>query len=347
MRRRRLVAVAVCFGALVPIAASADAAGLSVAPANFDPANPATRSYFIETIAPGGTFTDQVRVANASKTALHLYVYPVDGFTGVTSGAVYANRQDPVRKWGAWVTPAVSTMLVPARTTTLVSFTVRVPTGASAGDHLAGIAFEDTQPATTSGSVQVTTIYRAVVGVLTKVPGAASFHVRVYGATIQPLSNQSHLAAIVIRLGDDGLLLGKPKVTVTVSGPSGYHDTVSRQLDTILPGDVISFPFPWPDSLAAGSYTVSVAATGPGMSHPSTLTRTQALGTPLQGVLPNGKTAPPANSDSGSAGPLVSLLLSVLLAINVGAGVWLLAVRWRRRGRAGAEAVSLRQRRTS
>jgi len=318
MRKRRLLAAAALLAGLVPVTARANATGLSVAPAHVDPSNPATRSYFIESIAAGGSYDDQVHVTNGGAHALHLYVSSVDGRTGVTSGAVFANRQDPVTKWGAWVTPAVSALVLAPGADMLVPFAVRVPPGASPGDHLAGIAFEDAEPATTTGSVQVTTVYRAVVGVLVKVPGPAAFHVRLYDASIKPLTPGSHLAAIVIRLGDDGLLLGKPRVTVTLDGPGGYHKQVTRQLDTLLPGDTIPFPFPWPESLAAGTYTVSVSAIGPGMSGPSTLTRTVTLGTALQGVRSNGTIVPPVPGPPGiSAWQVLALILVGLLALAI------------------------------
>ena len=97
-----------------------------------------------------------------------------------------------------------------------------------------------------------------------RVPGPASFRVDVRGLGVKPEPG-SNLAAVMVELDDNGLLLGKPDLTVSLAGPDGYHNTVSRQLDTILPGDTIDYPFPWPDSLAAGCYKAVSVATGGGL----------------------------------------------------------------------------------
>jgi WxL Interacting Protein, peptidoglycan binding domain len=284
MRLRHLVlATLVVMGATMATA-SAAVSGLAVAPAHPDPADPATRSYFVNTVAPGGTVSDQVRVSNGGDATLHLYVSAVDGLTGATSGSVYANRQDPVQRWGAWLTPAVSRLTLQPRATTLIGVLVRVPDNASPGDHLGGIAVEDAQPTTGTGSFEVTTVVRTVVGVLVKVPGRSAFHLSVSGASLEPFNPQQHLATVSIRLTDDGRLLGKPAVTVTLAGPAGYRRTLHRQLDTILPGDSIAYPFPWPDTLQPGDYTLTVSAAGPDMAAPDQWSGVVRLGVALQGM---------------------------------------------------------------
>src|SRR5438270_3835415 len=134
--------------------------GLSVRPAHVDPADPATRAYFKPVVGPGRSFADQVLVGNTSDAPIDLVVSAVDGLTGTTSGAVYANRQEPVTKAGAWVTPNVSLLAVAAHSETTVGFSVRVPLDATPGDHVAGIAFEDAHPQTTPGRFSVTEVVR-------------------------------------------------------------------------------------------------------------------------------------------------------------------------------------------
>ena len=68
--------------------------GVSAGPLHWDPGNPATRNYFIPTIAPGGTYRDDVRVGNPNADAVDLVISAVDGVTAAPSGAVYANRTD-------------------------------------------------------------------------------------------------------------------------------------------------------------------------------------------------------------------------------------------------------------
>jgi WxL Interacting Protein, peptidoglycan binding domain len=314
MRIRHLAPVFLAVIGATTTAASADVSGLGVAPAHADPADPATRSYFVNTVAPGGSVSDQVRVTNGGDATLHLDVSAVDGLTGATSGAVYGNREDPIQRWGAWLSPAVSTLTMPPHSSTLVDVAVHVPGNATPGDHLAGIAVEDARPATSGGSLEVTTVVRTVVGVLVKVPGPAAFHLTVSGASLEPFDEQMHLATVSIELTDDGRLLGKPAVTVDLSGPNGYHRTAMRQLDTILPGDSIAFPFPWPDTLQPGDYTLAVSAAGPGMDAPSRWSGVAHLGAVLQGMA----TPAPAAASRAVQPPPASWPLWLLIPAIVG-----------------------------
>src|SRR5947207_2136563 len=106
---------------------AAQQGGFSVRPAHFDPADPATRAYFKPVVRAGGSYVDQVIVANNGDSPIDLFVSPVDGLTGVTSGAVYANRDQPTRKAARWIRTDVATLSVAPRAQTPIGFTVRVP----------------------------------------------------------------------------------------------------------------------------------------------------------------------------------------------------------------------------
>jgi hypothetical protein len=235
--------------------------GFGVRPAHFDPADPATRAYFKPTIPAGGSFTDQVIVTNSGDASVDLLVSAVDGLTGQTSGAVYANRDQHTVKAARWVTPQVARLVVAPHAETPVGFTVRVPAGAPPGDHLAGIAFQDAHPHGSGARFGVTEVIREVVGVLVRVPGAAQFHLNVDRVDFTHLAG-AETGALRIRIGDDGARLGKAGLRVSLAGPGGYRRTVHARLDTILPGDTIRYPLPWPDTLKPGDYTVSIVASG-------------------------------------------------------------------------------------
>ena len=81
-----------------PASASPPIGGFTVRPSHSDAADPATRAYFKRTVAAGGSFGDRALVGNTSDTSITVIVSPVDGLTGATSGAVYANRQDKITK---------------------------------------------------------------------------------------------------------------------------------------------------------------------------------------------------------------------------------------------------------
>src|SRR2546428_4222654 len=84
---RLAVAFAAASLLLPSTALGAGIGGFSVRPGDVNPTNPATRAYFIHTVAPGGSFTEHVVVEVAGSQALDLRVYAVDGLAGTTSGA--------------------------------------------------------------------------------------------------------------------------------------------------------------------------------------------------------------------------------------------------------------------
>jgi hypothetical protein len=198
-----------------------------------------------------------------------------------------------------WVHPSVSTLTVAPHKEAPVAFTVNVPAGASAGDHLAGLAVENADPQTSGGGFQIKEIIRAVVGIQIRVPGPAVFHPHISGMKLERLAGPN-IAAVIVRLGDDGLALGKPKLTVSLSGPAGYHRSITRTLDTLLPGDIIDYPFQWPDSLPKGAYDITASLTGGGVT--ATLNNTFQLDKDLVGAAVAAAPRPPVPANHSGGG---------------------------------------------
>jgi hypothetical protein len=204
-----------------------------------------------------------------------------------------------------------------------VDFTVKVPKDAGAGDHLAGVAFEDVHPAAAGGNFSVTQVVRAVMGVQVIVPGPGAFAVHVDDAKLEPLPGVG-AASAVVTLGNSGARLGKPGLSVAVSGPNGYQRTVTRALDTILPGDTIAYPLAWPDVLQPGDYSITATATAPGGGAPVVHSGTSHVGTALSGVPSPGVITPaPASKKSGGAYPWMWAVVVLVAAAGVGGGLHL------------------------
>lgn len=240
-------------------ASAATIGGFGVRPAHPDPNVPATRAYFIVQARRGGVQQETVVVTNDSAKPLALAVDPVDGLTGVTSGVVYENRGMPVSGTGAWVTPAVKRVTVPARSSINVGFRVKVPNDAQPGDHVGGIAFQALKPRKSRGNFSVTVVERTVVGIEFEVPGPASKAIRLHSLALAPLPGTTVPAAIVT-LEDVGRKLCHPQLTVAIKG-QGATRKATQTLGTILPGDKIAYPFRWPGRLSQGRYDVTGTAT--------------------------------------------------------------------------------------
>jgi hypothetical protein len=261
VKRIPLIAVAALIAcAATPATTLAAAGGFSVRPATFNPRKPSTRAYFQPTVAPGKAFHGKVVVGNEGRRPLKLSVYGTDGLTGTTSGAVYGDQATPLRMAGRWLKTAARTVTVAPHRHRLVDFTVRVPRTAPAGEHLAGIAFQQAATHKSSGSFSITTIFREVIGVEVRVPGHAASDGQLSSVSISPLPGTT-LPAIVIPISNRGGLLCKPRVTATLRRQHGRAQVVTRQLDTVLPGDKISYPLPWPRALAPDRYDLTVRMT--------------------------------------------------------------------------------------
>jgi hypothetical protein len=314
VRPRALALVAlVALAVASPAAAAPEIGGFGAHPAHFDAKIPATRAYFVREVAAGGSFHDEVAVTSSSNEPIELSVYPVDGLTGTTSGAVYANKGSLPTETGRWIAPKVTHVTLQPGKTTLVPFTVSVPRGAAPGDHLGGIAFQRAGAERSSGTFSVTQVLRAVVGVLVQVPGAAAFQPELRSLGVDSVAG-TNVASVVVGLDDTGRKLGKTRLTVSLTGPDGYRRRVTRRLDTILPGDAIRYPLVWPDALQPGAYTVT--ATAAGGSQPVTLRRQVQLGTPLVGSEPQA-VAPAAG---GGGLPWWTLLVAVAGGAALAAG---------------------------
>jgi hypothetical protein len=330
-RRPRSTRALCCTGLAVaaaiaaPAAQGAGAASFSIRPGHYDAADPASRAYFRRTVRPAASFSDDVVVSNGGSTPVTLLVYPVDGLTGQTSGSVYANRDTPRRRAGAWVRVDVDRITVQPGTETRVAFTARVPAGAAPGDHLAGIAFEDTDVGTSTGRFQVRQVLREVVGVLIRVPGPAQARLQLGRIALRTLPGTT-LGSVVVEIGNKGRLLCKPRLSVALTTRK-LREKVTRQLDTILPGDTIAYPLVLRHGLKPATYALHGHA-----SCPQTTASADArilLGSPLLGTTDRRPAATATVVEVGASCVPTWVVVGVAsLTALAGAGIgWVLRLR--------------------
>ena len=328
-------AAVVMAGAATPAAAAGSgtsAVAIQLAPAHTVPGNAASHSYFVRDLRAGGSYRDSVLVSNVGATSVTLTVAAVSAGTAATTGVVYGDRGGAGD--ASWVKPSVTSVTVPAHATVPVAFTVAVPTGAAAGNHLAGIAFTDPNAVTaTKGQLSVRTVYRNVMGVQTNVSGPASARFSLPSASLTAASGTG-LATLTLRIANVGALLDHGHLTLDLSRGT-YHKSVARNLNVILARDTIDLATLWPTNLAAGSY--SLTATLQGSDFPTATLRTAVN---LSQAAPGGPTAPirafltpsPAAHTGNNIALVVGVTTAALL-ILVGSVGWFLVLRLRRRRR--------------
>jgi hypothetical protein len=320
-----LVCCTLCAGAALqaPGALAAPGApslgGFSAVPETFSASEPITRSYFRPHIAAGGSVREEALLRNSSAHSMTILIYPVEGLTGSTSGAVYSSRGAALHGPGRWVTPAIAELTLAPGKQRRLPFTVRVPRGTQPGDHLAGIAFQNATPTRSRGRFSITEIVRIVIGIEVIVPGPAAAQIVLEGAALGPLGGTGR-PAVIMKLRNSGRLLCAPRLRVALRGPEGQLSApVSRQLEAILPGDAIPYPLPWNRPLGAGSYGVVASASGCG--HPAAISTPASLSGPLGG----GANAPFAATARASiawaliaagCGAAAALALLLLLALR-------------------------------
>ncbi|WP_159810525.1 hypothetical protein, partial [Cellulomonas citrea] len=125
-------------------------ATFGIAPAS--PAGPDGRSYVVIGAAPGSVVTDDVAILNQSDFAVPLDVYASEA-TNAPDGTLALANRDGLTDAGTWVSLGASHVQVPAQSSAgigyvVVPVTVRIPTDAVPGDHVAAVIAS----LTTSGS---------------------------------------------------------------------------------------------------------------------------------------------------------------------------------------------------
>jgi hypothetical protein len=282
LRIALVTATAAVLAAAAPASASAAGVGgfgARPAPTHAAGNRPAGPYFALRTYAQHRMLR-QVIVSNSSGRAVRLLVDPVDGMTGATSGSVYAGRGPAPARAGRWIRPAVRQLTLAPHTSRRVRFAVYVPFGASPGNHLGGLAFQNVRARRSGGRFAIRQVVRVVVGVEITVPGPAARHLALEGVGIHALGGTA-MPAVMVAVHNTGRRLCRPDLAVTLGGRGLPARTVHRSLDTVLPGDTINYPVPWPQKLKNGSYSVAVSATacGTAVTH-----ATAHLGTVLAGT---------------------------------------------------------------
>lgn len=234
-------------------------AQFSLRPVTFDPASPATSSYFVLNVAPGATLTETFRVTNTGPVRGTALLYPVDGTTGQTSGAVYEGGSAPRQDVGAWLSLSTDRVTIDPAHSQDVDFTLHVPANARPGQHLGGIVARDVsaQSAADAGSVRVTIRDVTIMAVEVNLPGTPVYALQLRGVHYSVIDARP---AVVLDLANAGTMFIKPVGTLVITGHNGnVVDTVPLHMDTFVPATRISYPVALTvPVLAPGSYHAAI-----------------------------------------------------------------------------------------
>jgi hypothetical protein len=307
--------------------------------------------YFVYNGKPGQTLHGKIAVSNDGDRLGEVRIFATDATTGQTSGTVYQTSGKQPTDVGAWITLPATTLSLGPKERRVIPFTVVVPAGAAAGQHVGGIVAETGAKSTSAQSkgkanVQVTVRNLAIVAVQVNLPGpqVASFTIgKVH------VGGRHGFQQVFVRITNTGNVLAKPGIALTVTDDKGAVVLDNHyKLDTILPHTSIDYPVTvTKKALAAGSYTTAVqldyakpgGGTGTTKASP-TVTVTpeqvqQVFTSASPTAAPPGTTTLAAAPAKGSSGisPVV-IVLGIVAAIAILAAVWFAATARARRPRA-------------
>ncbi len=327
----RAVALIGLVAALVAMspAATALASGPTFA---LKPVAPTETGYFVFKGQPGQTVHGAVRVLNVGDEAGRTSLYPVDATTGQTSGAVYRSRQEPRRDVGAWIKLAKGTVSLAPGQSRVVSFSVQVPAGAAAGQHLGGIVAQRAtgraKPASSAkegNGFKVRIQELSVLAVQVNVPGAERAQMSLTGIKA---GNQPGHQSVLLGIGNTGNVLVKGRGTLKIVSNGGRAvQRSSFGLDTFVPDTNIDFPvYIQGKALPPGSYrgTVSISYGGRSLTRTYPFKISKAQVQQVFGTQAAQQT--PIESSSSSDGTLVYVLIGVCV-LSLGAAFYF----WRQR----------------
>jgi hypothetical protein len=120
------------------------------------PAHDDGSSAFVMSIPAGSSGTNAVEILNFTDEAAVFDLYPADAVPTAEGGHAPAARDADITGSGNWVTFATDSVEVAARSSRTVTFTVDVPDGMTAGDHLSALVVEP-EMATDRGTVAAKT----------------------------------------------------------------------------------------------------------------------------------------------------------------------------------------------
>lgn len=298
------------------------------------PLAPTATGYFVFKGQPGQAVHGAVRVLNVGTVAGRTSLYTVDATTGQTSGAVYRSQQEPKRDVGSWIKLSTTTATLAPGQSRVVPFSVQIPAGTGAGQHLGGIVAQRSvhQAKTGSGSTsagkgggfRVRVQALSVLAVQVDVPGPE--HARMTLTGIKA-GNQPGHQSVLVGIGNTGNVLVKGRGTLRITGKGGrVVQRSSFGLDTFVPDTHIDFPvYIQGRALAPGRYrgTVSIVYGGRSLTRSFPFTISAAQETQVFGT----QAAQQAAIASSSSDRTLLYVLAGIAILSLGAAFYF----WRQR----------------
>lgn len=260
LKRVALAAVLALFalGAQPESTAAQSPIGFGILPPAGAAGDPEGGGYFTYILNAGDTVEDEVLVLNEADQPLTLKLYAADGVTAINGSTSFMGADEDRSGVRTWLSTDVSELDMAPGGSIRVPFSVRVPPGTPAGDHVAGWILEAPPRGGGAGGVGVTVLERAGVAVVVRVPGAATEDL-VLGSVCLNQETGSNYFEISVQNDGNVMTKGSGALTVSREGDGEQVFSVPVELGTILPHDSTFLRVDAPGDPGPGSYVASLS----------------------------------------------------------------------------------------
>jgi hypothetical protein len=255
---------------VIPPAPTASAAsnGLwSVSPTTLP--GQAPRELFNPVLTPGKAYSDSVTVANYTRAALTFNLYGSDAFNTPGGGLSLRRRTDTQVDLGRWITLPYRQLSVPARSYSIVPFTILAPSQAAPGDYVGGIVAEETQGTTShAGSVPITVLQAVGVRIYARVVGPLHPELTIGGTSLAVRHTVASQfggpvgATVKFTVTNSGNTVLNPIAAVLLTTPVGTAGRRTVTINQLLPGNSLKCSLNFPSVSAYGHLRAAVTVTG-------------------------------------------------------------------------------------
>lgn len=278
---------------------------------------PDNRDSFTYSATPGAEEVDYVAITNYTGAPLALHIYATDAYNTQDGGFSVLPSTVKPRDIGLWITLPKQFLTIPAKTTEIMPFSLKVPPNASVGDHAGGIMAALTTMAYDAKGNQVAIESRVGSRIALRVPGPLRGAVTITAVSVDFHDSLNPFAAGYTTVGYTVNNTGNVRLTgtqsVTISSLFGGSKQSPRiaGIKELLPGDSMRVTTRIDGVLPSLTGTVHITV-GPA-----------AYGTDLD----------PKISSVSQTSTMIAMPWSFfVLLVLLGAGAYLL---WRRRRQSG------------
>lgn len=227
---------------------------------------PETFSYFVFSLAPGQSSTDEALVSNTGNEPVTLRLYSANAITAKNGGTTFAPRSEGADGATFWLDVAPATFTLQPGEKRSVPFTVQVPQNASPGEHITGLVVEEvvdvasTQADRSRAQFGAVVVRRAGVAAVIDVPGIRTPALTLVGASLREQTDESG-AVFEVSVRNTGNISLKGKGVLTVKDTRDtVLQTVVFEMDSILGGRDTSYYINHPVKLLDGEYRLEATA---------------------------------------------------------------------------------------